>query len=240
MSIDEDRTGRRAVLGMAIGAGAAVVAAAVGRATPVSAADGGNTILGAANEATTLTRVTNTSGGAAFAAYCGPSGVPYGALGSPGYGVWGQAPGTGTGVYGTSPGGSGVYGTSSTGVGVRATSPSQGLYATSEAGVAVEAQSTTGTAIRAGVTTSGVALATTGRVQHDQVSGVKSIPAGRASVTFAPGVDVTSGTFVLLTPRADIGSRGLWYTTDPANNRITIRMSSSRPKSTPIAWLMIG
>ncbi|HEY3335193.1 MAG TPA: hypothetical protein VGK16_08145 [Candidatus Limnocylindrales bacterium] len=241
MTTHEDRASRRAVLGMALGAGAAAVAAAVGHASPVSAADGGNTVLGAANEAATLTKVTNTAGGAAFAGYCGPSGSPYGALGMPGYGVWGQADGTGIGVFGTSAAGNGVYGSSASAVGVRATSTSgRGLHATSDTGFAVEAECATGTAVRAAVTTSGFALATTGRVKHGQVSGVKSISAGRTSVTISPGVDVTSGSFVLLTPKANIGSRALWYTTDPTNNRITIRMSSSRSTSTLIAWLMLG
>jgi len=242
MTIDEARAGRRAVLGMALGAGAAAVAAAVGAASPARAANGGNVILGAANEAATLTKVITTSDQeAAFAGYCGPSGFPYGAIGLPGYGVWGQAQDYGTGVFGTSTGGFGVYGTTTSGAGVRAASPSgRGVYATSESGVAVEAECTTGTAIRAAVTTSGFALATTGRVKHGQVSGVKSIPAGRTSVTFTPGVDVTSGSFVLLTAKANIGSRALWYTTDPTNNRITIRMSSSRSKPTSIAWLMLG
>jgi hypothetical protein len=51
---------------------------------------------------------------------------------------------------------------------------------------------------------------------------------------------VTSGTFVLLTPKANIGTRALWFTTSTTNDRITIHMSSARSSSTKVAWLMLG
>ena len=226
MTIDHDRSSRRAVLGAALGVGVAAVATALGRPSPVSAADGGNTILGAANEASDLTRITNTAGGAA--AYSGADGFPYGALGLPDTGVWGQAEGSGIGVAGHSLGGPGVYGTSATGAAVFGNSPDgQAVRADSVSGYAIDATSSTGTAVRASVTTSGFALATTGRVKHGKVSGVKAIPAGRTSVTFSPGVDVTSGSFVLLTPKANIGSRDRKSTRLNSSHWITSRMPSS-------------
>ena len=86
----------------------------------------------------------------------------------------------------------------------------------------------------------GYALRTNGRVRADKVSGVKTINAGVTSVTLNPGVKVTSSSFVLLTPRANIGSRGLWYTTNPTAGTITIHMSSSRSSNTKIGWLLLG
>ena len=52
-------------------------------------------------------------------------------------------------------------------------------------------------------------------------------------------VDVTPDSFVLLTAKANIGSRSLYFSTDSTNNLITIRMSSSRTSSTSIAWLLL-
>jgi hypothetical protein len=69
---------------------------------------------------------------------------------------------------------------------------------------------------------------------------VATIRAGKASITVTPGVDVTNGSFVLLTPRADIGQRALSYTIDPAAKAFRIRMSSSRGRATPVAWLLLG
>jgi hypothetical protein len=118
-----------------------------------------------------------------------------------------------TGVYGyaAQDGGSkGVWGASSNGV---------GLY---------------------GQATSGFALRTSGRLKADKVSGVASIGAGKTSVIVTPGVNVTTGSFVLLTPKVSLGGRDLWFTTDATHNRLTIHISSSRSSVTKVAWLLMG
>jgi hypothetical protein len=69
---------------------------------------------------------------------------------------------------------------------------------------------------------------------------VATLTAGSTSKTITPGVDITSSSFVLLTPKVNIGSRALWFTTDATNNRFTIHMSSSRPSGTAVAWLLLG
>lgn len=81
---------RRALLAGAAGAVGVWAAGLVGRVTPVSAANGGSTILGSSNSATLTTSVTTTSGS--------------GLQGTGPIGVSGTSTGTGTtnaGVYGT-------------------------------------------------------------------------------------------------------------------------------------------
>ena len=91
-----------------------------------------------------------------------------------------------------------------------------------------------------GTTTTGYALRTSGRIRADKVSGVATIEAGNVNITVTPGVDVTASSFVLLTPKANLGGRDLWFTTDATSNRFTIRISSARTSSTPVAWLLVG
>jgi hypothetical protein len=86
----------------------------------------------------------------------------------------------------------------------------------------------------------GIAIRAKGRIKADKVSGLATIPAGSTSVTVSPGVNVTSGSFVLLTPKANIGSRGLWFTTNANADSFAIRMSSSRSSNTKVAWLLLG
>ena len=85
----------------------------------------------------------------------------------------------------------------------------------------------------------GVALRTLGRLKFS-TSGVATINAGATSKTITPGVDVHPGSFVLLTPQANIGTRALWFTTDGPNERFTIHMSPSRGVPTKVAWLLVG
>jgi hypothetical protein len=116
-------------------------------------------------------------------------------------------------------GGVGVEGRSGSGHGVNgASSSGVGLY---------------------GTATTGLALQTAGRAKFS-TSGVATINAGNISVTITPGVNVTSRSFVLLTPKANIGTRALWFTTDATHNRATIHMSSSRSSATKVAWLLLG
>jgi len=128
-----------------------------------------------------------------------------------------------TGVYGYAnqdAGAKGVFGKSPKG---------HGLHGVTYGGVGVY-----------GSAKGGYALRTHGRIRADQVSGVATIPAGSTGVTVSPGVNVTSGSFVLLTPKANIGSRGLWFTTNASADTFRIRMSSTRSANTKVAWLLLG
>ena len=105
-------------------------------------------------------------------------------------------------------------------------------------GTAIDASSSDGTAVNAngGI---GFALQTLGRLDLS-TSGVATILAGATSQVVFGGVDISAGSFVLLTPALDIGSRRLWWTTDTVNNRFTIHLSSSRSTKTKVSWLLLG
>ena len=77
---------RRALLAGALGGLGAWAATAIGRASPVRAGIDGDVVLGDTNTATTVTKITNTSGGNA---------------------LWGDVP-SGTGILGSSANGAGV------------------------------------------------------------------------------------------------------------------------------------
>ena len=86
---------------------------------------------------------------------------------------------------------------------------------------------------------SGLALQAAGRAKFS-TSGVASIPSGSTSLLVSPGVNVTASSFVLLTPKTNIGARALWFTTDPAADTFTIRMSAAKTSTTRVAWLLLG
>ena len=111
MAIDttSSRT-RRAILFGALGAAAASVAAAVGRASPVSAANGDAILAGDLTKATAVTHISATGAGALFGSSDTGTGVNGQSDSSPG--ILGSS-GTGDGVYGQSGTGNGVTGTSS-------------------------------------------------------------------------------------------------------------------------------
>lgn len=138
---------------------------------------------------------------------------------------------TGNGVKGISGPGNGVLGTATTGIGVKG-------VATSGTGVSGHG-SATGYGVYA--TAPGIALYANGRVKF-KPSGVATIPANATSVVVTPGLSVLASSFVLLTPKANIGSRALWFSTDTTNNRFTIKISSpySTSAGLQIAWLLVG
>jgi hypothetical protein len=137
-------------------------------------------------------------------------------------GVYGRATqdATSSGVRGLSTVGRGVYGQATSGQGVRgsATSGTGGFFAA----------------------TSGYALRTSGRLKAEQVSGIATIPKGTAAKDVILGVNVTASSFVLLTPRGNLGGRSLWCTLDTTNDRVTIRASSAVPADLPVGWLLLG
>ena len=104
--------------------------------------------------------------------------------------------------------------------------------------VAVRAQTASGVALH-GSAGSGLALQAQGRAKF-ATSGVATIPAGSTSVTVNPGVQVTTGSFVLLTPKANLFGRSLWFVTKPSAGTFLIRMSTSRTAATKVAWLLLG
>ena len=118
--------------------------------------------------------------------------------------------GGGTAIVGQSDSGGGISGVSNTGEGVVAWCPQ---------GLALRVQR--------------------GRIRVDEVSGVATIPAGSRAATVQLGHDVNDRTFVLLTPMSNIGARSLWFTKNASADRFTIRMSSTRGRSTKVAWLAI-
>jgi hypothetical protein len=95
-------------------------------------------------------------------------------------------------------------------------------------GVVGQSYSPSGAGVYAYNGPGGLALKTNGRAKFS-TSGMATIVAGSKSMTVTPGVNVTSGSFVLLTPMANLGGRDLWCLTDAANNQFTIHMSPGSP-----------
>ncbi len=109
-----------------------------------------------------------------------------------------------------------------------------------EGSVAVDAVSSGGIGVRTHAFLNGIALATRGRVQAVGISGVATIPVGATTITITPGVKIVSQCFVLLTPKTNLDTRGLWFTTNPAAGTFTIRISSARTVVTRVVWLLSG
>ena len=174
---------------------------------------------------------------------------------------------TGTGTSGASNSGTGISGASYSGIGVAAQSTSNyalralcsqatagRLQTNSQSGAGVEVEVNHATNGRGAIeayhkgngpavwatATNGYAVRGSGRLRFEKVSGVATIPAGSTGVTVNPGVNVVGSSFVLLTPKANIGSRGLWFTTNSTANTFRIRMSSKRSSNTKVAWLLLG
>ena len=202
---------RRAVLAGALGGLGAWAASAVGHASPVRA-EGENIVVGGEYEtASSRTFLRNVLNNNRV--------------------LEAQSEGSGIAVLGSSTGSVGLYGVSNSSSGVYGSG--NGANATG-----VHGFSFSGTALR-GTSSTGVALATTGRLKFG-TSGVATINAGSTKRVVDPGVNVTSGSFVLLTPKAKLGGRDLWFTTNLPDNKFTIRMSSARSSNTKVAWLLLG
>jgi hypothetical protein len=260
---DSQRPSRRALIVGALGGLGAWAAAAVGRVSPVHA-EGENVVVGGEyTTAQTVTRLRNqTNGNPVFVAESASSGIAVYGTSMSGVGVYGDS-NSNYGVTGVSDIQSAIVGVSSatnqpsilgrsqahsTGVqghsgnfdpplapaktGVfgyaNQDSGSRGVWGRSGSGVGLYGQAN-----------SGVALQTAGRVKFS-TSGVATIGAGNDRVTVTPGVNVTAGSFVLLTPKVNLGGRDLWFTTNATQNRFTIRMSSPRSSGTKVAWLLLG
>jgi hypothetical protein len=214
---------RRALLAGALGGLGAWAASAIARPRPAAAEGQAVVVGGEYQDATSATRIGSGS------TVVSPA-VLQGETASSGIAVRGFSQ-QGTGLYGDSNSGTGTYAYSTHG---------RGLVAESQFSDALQAQAfDAGTAVK-GTANSGFAFRGSGRIRFDRVSGVATITAGNTRKVITPGVNVTSGTFVLLTPRVKLSGRDLWFTTDAANNKFTIHMSSSRSSATSVAWLLLG
>jgi hypothetical protein len=238
---------RRALLAGALGGLGAMAAGTIGRTSPVRAATGDPVTVDGTFTGSGITQITTsgTSGFRGVSSHSGASAILGQATAVSGgaTGVRGETSSTtGTGVTGTAAASSGAnYGvwgytnsTAGTGVIALAVASSGTTF-----GVYAQSNSPNGVGVYAANGVAGVALKTAGRATFS-TSGVATITAGSTSRTVTPGVSVTSGSFVLLTPKVKISGRDLWFTTDTTNDRFTIHMSSSRSSGTKVAWLLLG
>lgn len=226
---------RRGLLTAAVGATAAAVAASVARVVPTRAADGDEAILGVRNES----RSTTTFYSEDSWALSGNS--------TTSRGVNGKST-SGQGVHGESIGSAGVAGVSQESNGVHGTSwESRGVWGESTKGPGVVGQSTNSTGVEArGVTgvlaasDQGYALHTTsGRVRFDGISGIVTLPANETAVEIETDVPVTNDTFVLLTPRSNLGTRALWYQIPDETGKVTVYVDEPRSRDSRIAYLLL-
>ena len=159
--------------------------------------------------------------------------------------IRGRSQGNSTGVYGFSGSAASTLpaARAKTGVFGQATqdSSSRGVFGISTMGNGVRGEATTGSAL-VGVANypQGYAIQSSGRVRFNKVSGIATLAAGTTTKTITPGTDVTTDSFVLLTPMVDLGGRRLWFTKDTTANTVTIRISSSSTSSLSIAWLLLS
>jgi len=220
-SIQSATRSRRALLAGALGGLGAIAATAVGRVSPVRAANGDPVLVGQSQSGISATSLSST--------------------GSPGLIVSSSFTPGGTGLRGFTGAEQGIgvqglgHGAEGIGLDGQATAAAGANY-----GVMGQSASPAGAGLFGLATGGGFALRTSGRLRVDQVSGMVIIPAGSTSKTVNPGVNVTSGSFVLLTPKVNIGGRALWFTTDPTGNTFRVRMSSARSRGTKVAWLLVG
>lgn len=233
--------------------------AAVGSAVSLQAESlsSGGTGLRAIANGQFGTGVSASGGSSGVFAYGGSAGVIGRVLTDSGQtiGVHGDAfSPSGIGVRGVTVNSTGVLGFSSPGGGPEPTAKprtgvyghavqdgsSRGVWGRSNAGRGVYGQATGGVGVYAQAGVNGIAMRANGRVKVDKVSGVATIKAGSTGVTLTPGVKVTSASFVLLTPKVNLGGRDLWFTTNSTAGTLTIRMSSARTSGTKVAWLLLG
>ena len=258
---------RRALLAGGLGATVAALAASLGRPSLVDAGSDGDIVLGHINtEAITTTisnlesDINNNTDAAALVckaivgdAIRGESQLVSGVVGKSdsSTGVFGvgkkagvagigrSADGEGFGVHGVNAydNGTAIHGEgksgATTGVLDSVVSPS---------GTGVRGMSASGTALAGTASAAnGFALKTDGRVSFGKVSGVATIAAGKtARAIIYPGTDITSSSYVLLTPQRDPGTRRFWAVLSATSNSVTIKTNDTRTYSIRIAWLLVG
>lgn len=230
---------RRSVLLAAAGSAAAATAVALGRPAKVLAADNDPLLLGAENHADGATRLYRDT------INPGPNPTFY-AETTIAAAIVGNATSSGQGLVGFSNTSAGVQGYSETDAGVNgfgvygvwATGSAYGLFGTTTEGDGVHGEADSGVG-GSFISNSGEALLTSGRLHFEKVSGVATIAAGSTSKVVTPGTDLTAGSFVLLTPRGNLGGRDLWYTVDAAADTFRIRISKAMAGPLKVGWLLI-
>lgn len=248
--IARNATSRRSILVAAVSAVGALVAAPIGQASRVLAADPNDVVLGSDNTATTSTRITGTGenlsaivgiGGPGAAGVYGESVTLVGGdAGANDFtaGVRGHST-SWTAVLGTSDYGRGVVGQGR--IGVEGSGDAIGVGAGSSAGYGLDADTLTGTAIRATSYGSGTALRVIGPARFS-TSGLATIRAGHASVTVNPHVDVTPSSKVLATLQTTAGGgvavRRVARST--STNRIVIYLTGPAHQTCSVAWFVIS
>jgi hypothetical protein len=185
---------RRALLAGALGGIGAWAASAIGRASPVEAANGDVIHVGDALTATSVTKLTNTSNAATVLRADSDGGIGVHGISNLLIGVRGSSSsyigvvGDSTldvGVYGQSTSETGVFGLSSSGHGVRGTSDSFiGVRGTSDSSTGVNGSSTSGVGIY-GVSLAGTQPGIAGQSAGDSTgvqgfSGAGSLPIAKA------------------------------------------------------------
>lgn len=255
MPVHPEQRTRRSLLTAGLGAVGVAVASMLGRTAPVRAEGEAIVVGGEYSSVQSRTYLKNQVGTNApddvfVAVTTGYGKGLWGKSDGGGIGVMGQASTTGYGVQGVSPSGIGVHGSSVYNHGVMghsdASNAKAGVYGTGVTGVLGEAEGQDGRGVlgrsqngRAlmGQSSDGYGLHVNGRT-HLSTSGVASMRAGTTSVNVT-GMPVSATSFVLLTPMANLGTRSLWFTLNPASDLFTIRLSSARPAATKVAWLLL-
>ena len=138
------------------------------------------------------------------------------------------------GVYGQSTAGRGVQGVATSGIGVRAASTT---------GYGALASTVTGTALYASVgNKSGTALHAVGRVRFDGSAGLATVPAGAASVTVAPGIDLVATSAVVATlqanPSGTLAVKGV--VVNATADTFTIYLNAASAAAVKVAWHVFG
>ena len=248
---------RRAVLGVALGSALGAAMGVMGRANPTLAADGGNVILGQANDETATTTINNPT--ASFSALWGnasaTTGTGVGVRGdaqSPnGAGVWGNSP-TGIGVHGTGAGG--VLGESDAGFAVRGSSTEgYGVFGGggvggvegsgaqfgvlgSSAGIGVKGTSSSGTGVDA-TSITGPALSVHGKLKLSR-SGRASVSAGHSSRVVAMA-GVTTSSYIIATPQTN--RPGVFVqAVVPGSGKFTIYLNKVVSGTTRIGYVVVN
>jgi hypothetical protein len=230
--IDAGRS-RRSFLFVGLAAATAVVANALGRPTPVEAADGDPVLAGQTVTASTTTQIHATNEGAFIARTEATGSAAIDAQstgGSANIGVRGSADGNNsTGVLGHSGDSIGVAGSSDTGVGVMGTTANPGAIAVfgySPEGIGVRARSNVGTA-----------LDVVGKAVFSR-SGRVTILAGRHLVIHAvDGLTSSSLVFAVV----EIGDSTTWVRkVVPGSGKFTVVVNKNVSSPARIAWFSIG
>lgn len=231
---------RRSLLAAALGGVAAAAAGVVSRTAPVAANGEPMVVGGRYTDASAPTYLRNERNDRTVLAAetAVANGVAIQGDARAGVGVLGWCA-EGDGVRGEAQDGFAVSGWSQDGFGVGAgTADGIAMFSVADGGIGVLAW--TSEMSFGSISAGGYALASAGgRLRLNDIGGVASIRPGRRSVRVAANVPINADTFVLLSPRSNLGGRSVWYTTEPASGSFTIHLDPSSDRRVDVAWLMV-